>query len=448
MEHWHVAPKTRSRPTAARCQAGEEPIPVTATTRTSLGQPEPARTTISHVRVENFLSLRDVSLNLAPLSVLVGPNGSGKTNVLNVFQFLGYVARFDLIPAIDSFGGFQQLRYRGASQKRDGAIAIHLTGIVTEYASQRAPDEYKLSFWERYYRSPNSSEPDRRLVQRKEEIVLKRTAGRGRRITLSGGSAKIERLGGQAGRRIPMPLSVQGASTGLATLRRLGEEYEASQVESIAQVFEQLRLFEIDVDRIRHPRRTRDDHKLRPDGANLAEFLHWLSQVHPNRFELVCEDVRFVLPGFEAFVFVQLGGADEAIRLDIRERHLDGATPLARVSFGTIRAVALFAMLHDPEPPRLTCLEEIDHGLHPHALDRIVDRLREASENTQILLATHSPALVNRLRSDELMVVERDPNTGASIAIDVDSERVATLQRETGYGLGELWFSGTLGGAL
>ena len=426
----------------------EELIPVAASNRASRKQPETGRPTISSIQVENFLSLRDIKLNLAPLSVLVGPNGSGKTNVLNVFQFLGYVARLDLIPAIDAFGGFPQLRFRGASHRKDRAITIHLTGIVTEYASQRAPDEYKLSFWERYYQSVNSSEPDRRVVQRREEIVLKRTAGRGRRITLSGGSAKIEKIGSQAGRRLPGPLSVQGASTGLATLRRLGEEYEASQVESLAQVFEQLRLFEIDVERIRRPRRTRDAHRLRADGTNLAEFLQWLSHEHPDAFERVCEDVRFVLPGFEDFVFIQLGGADEAIRIDVRERHLEGTTPLAHVSFGTIRAIALFAMLHDPDPPRLTCLEEIDHGLHPHALDRLVDRLREASANTQIVLATHSPALVNRLRSEELIVIEKDSGTGASVAIHVDPERVSVLHRETGYGLGELWFSGTLGGAL
>lgn len=249
-------------------------------------------------------------------------------------------------------------------------------------------------------------------------------------------------------RRIPSPLSVQAAATGLATLRRLGEDYEASQVESLAKIFEELRLFEINVDRIRRPTGTRDAHKLRPDAANLAAFLQWLRNEYPDAFDRVCDDVGFVFPGFLGFEFVTLGGADEAVRLDIKEKNLHGATPLGRVSFGTIRSVALFAMLHDPEPPRLTCLEEIDHGLHPYALDRLVDRLREASEHTQILLATHSPALVNRLRTDELIVVERDEQSGASNIFKPNPEKVETLQDKTGYGLGELWFSGALGGAL
>ncbi len=185
---------------------------------------------------------------------------------------------------------------------------------------------------------------------------------------------------------------------------------------------------------------------LRPDAANLASYLMFLEADHPEIFASLCEDVRFVLPGFQSFRFVQLSGGDDVVRVDIVEEHLKGSTPLARTSFGTIRAIALFAMLHDPSPPQLTCLEEIDHGLHPHALDRLVDRIREASRKTQIILATHSPALVNRLEPEELIIVERNESTGGTRVVRPDSKLVSSLRDETGFGLGELWFSGSLGG--
>ena len=409
--------------------------------------------TISRLSVENFLSLQKLDLPFSSLNVLVGPNGAGKTNILKVFQFLGDIARQDLIPAIDAFGGFENLTFRGAARgtaRKDSlprTIRIHLTGSITKYASPNAPDEYKLAFWQRSFRGPSSTEPRiHRMVQRQEQILIKRTAGRGRRITLKGNSVKLERIGRES--QPAITLSVQGASTGLATLRRLGSEYEAAQVEELAQVFEQLRLFEIDVESIRRPSQIIDPHRLRPDGANLAPFLLWLKDEHESTFERICDDVRFVLPGFRDFSFVNVGGSDNALRLDIREEHLSGTTPLARASFGTIRSIALFAMLHDPEPPKLTCIEEIDHGLHPHALDRLVDRLREAAERTQIILATHSPALVNRLDPRELIIVERDEGTGSTRAVKPDLAMVQQLQKETGYELGELWFSGSLGGAL
>lgn len=66
------------------------------------------------VSVENFLSFRKSEVKLGSLNVLVGPNGAGKTNFLKIFQFLGDVARLDLIPAIDGLGGFDELRFRAS----------------------------------------------------------------------------------------------------------------------------------------------------------------------------------------------------------------------------------------------------------------------------------------------------------------------------------------------
>jgi predicted ATPase len=401
--------------------------------------------TIHKIAAENFLSLESVDIELGALNVLVGPNGAGKTNILTLFQFLGNVARQDLLPAINAMQGFDNLLFRGIG-RRDRIIRIHFSGVISQHASAKAPDEYTLSFWQRMLRRKDGD--TQQITQRTEEIVIKRTAGRGRRITLSGGSLKIEAIGDQKRRRpLPDALPLQTTATGLATIRRLGEEYEASGVEALAQVFEQLRLFEIDVASVRRPSR-KSAGRLAANASNLASYLLTLSQEHPAVFERICDDVQFVLPGFQGFEFIPFGGSDEAIRLDIKEDKLTGTTPLARASYGTIRAIALFAMLNDPTPPQLTCLEEIDHGLHPHALDRVVERLREASAKTQIVLATHSPALVNRIHLSELIIVERDSNTGGTRVTRPNQALVETLQNETGYALGELWFSGSIGGAL
>lgn len=402
--------------------------------------------TLLNLEVENFLSLEKLDLDLSSLNILVGPNGAGKTNILKVFQFLGEIARLDLIPAIDRMGNFHDILFRGTERKGQ-SIKLRFKGVISEHASLNAPDEYTLTFWERNLNISPDGRP-RRIVQRQEAIVLKRMPGRGRRITLTGRSLKVASIGDQNKRMVPGPLSVQGAATGLATLRRLGEEYEASGVEALAQVFEQLRLFEIDVDRIRRPSRNSRSSQLRHDASNLSEYLLYLSDDHPSIFSQIEDDVRFVLPSFRSFSFMRFEGGEDAVRLDIIEDKLEGVTSLSRASFGTIRAIALFAMLNDPSPPRLTCLEEIDHGLHPHALDRLVDRLRDASSRTQIILATYSPALVNRFDASELVVVERDEDRGSTRALKPDKSLITRLQNETGYGLGELWFSGALGGGL
>jgi predicted ATPase len=412
--------------------------------------------TITKLSATNFLSLRSLDIELGELTVLVGPNGAGKSNVLNVFKFIGDIARSDLAPAIDSFGGFSQLMFRGDLKKtrnfRQSSIVIKLEGVITQYSTLNSADTYQLDFHERALKKVGEDDATARLIVRAEELFFKRTKGRGRRITVRGGEVNIIELQKEEGKTARRPavkelsLQVKQNSSGLAILRRLGKDYEAPQVEEIASVFQDLRLFDVNVSAARLPSTLEDAKNLRSDASNLAAFLDWMRQFHPERFELLEEDIRLVLPGFEGFSFVGVGGAQEGIRLEINEKNLKGATPLSRASFGTIRSIALFAMLHDPNPPKLTCLEEVDHGLHPHALERLVERLRTASKRTQILVATHSPALVNRLSADELVILERDPNNGATVRPDITSAQIKEMEQKTEFGLGELWFSGVLGG--
>jgi predicted ATPase len=98
---------------------------------------------LHQIAAENFLSLRDVTVDLADLSVLVGPNGSGKSNFLRVIPFLGDTARLDLGPAIAQHGGFAALRFRA---ERSGPIRLSLKARVTRYASDAATDDYTLEF--------------------------------------------------------------------------------------------------------------------------------------------------------------------------------------------------------------------------------------------------------------------------------------------------------------
>src|SRR5690606_38984957 len=124
----------------------------------------------------------------------------------------------------------------------------------------------------------------------------------------------------------------------------------------------------------------------------------------------------------EDIEFETVGGSVDRLTVLLRERGLRRLTPLADASYGTVRLLGLLALLYDPRPPALTCIEEIDHGLHPQALELVVQRLREASERTQFIVATHSPALVNRLRPEEFIVCDRDEGSASIIPALTASE--------------------------
>lgn len=404
---------------------------------------------IFSVSVENFLSFQKAEVKLGPLNVLVGPNGAGKSNFLKVFQFLQTVADDDFGRALSRFGYVSGLVFRGddgrSSHSRQTRIAIRAS--LVPKTTVRHPDRYTLGF--------STTRPGESTMA--SFLIESYTYNRVETMDFTGGCGDIERIEIQDTKcsihyvksdSTPRAISMQNNSTGLHTLPKLGDEFGGSQVDRFASIFANHRFLDIDVDAIRRPSHGHAAANLEPNASNLVYFLAWLKDEHPIQFEKLSEDIAYILPGLRGMAFFSRDMSDDAITLELAERHLAGTTPLAQASYGTIRAIALLAALHDPNPPRLTCIEEIDQGFHPHALDRIVDRLREASKRTQFVVTTHSPAFVNRLQPSELIILERDPATGGTRPVDIPHRKMSEMEEVSGYRMGELWFSGILGGGL
>ncbi|MGI5213564.1 AAA family ATPase [Plantactinospora sp. CA-290183] len=396
------------------------------------------------LKVSNFRSLRDVEVRLGALNVLVGPNGAGKSNLLDVIAFLGDATREDLGPALDRRGGFDRVLFRGEDDS--SSINIEVEAAVTKHNSARASDSYSLeiSLAPLFQRGPRPRNPrtlKEVILTRAESFMFKRVAGPGRRIEIMGSEIIFDVDGEESSG------SLREGSLGLSTLPKLSPEEGGEQVEALADLFASFRVFDVDVTAARRPAAQRLSRRFDNNAANLAAFLAYIADAHPDRFDALVEDARKFIPGLEKLAFETIGGAGEGTVLTLIERGLPGSTTLQEASYGSIRALALLALLYDPAPPRLTCIEEIDHGLHPHVLDRLVELLREASERTQFLIATHSPALVNRLRPAELIVCERGEDAASRIpAIEPELVRRMEAELHGEIGLGELWFTGALGG--
>jgi predicted ATPase len=390
------------------------------------------------ISATNFRSLRDVTIPLESLTVLVGPNNAGKSNVLDLIRFLSDSVRFDLGRTLEMRGGYERVAFRGG-ETTPSTVRIGVKARVTTHSSAKALDEYTLGFG---WRKQGSTRPA--ILTRDEEFRFKRSGGAGRRITISGRRAQIV---DEPTNRAPQQrgIGLRQGSLGLSTLPKLADDEGGVEVRRMAELFEGFRVFDIDVAAAREPARVTGE-RLADDASNLAAFLLFLSR-DPDLWNRVHEDARQIIPGLQAIEFDPVGGPSRAVAVGLREQGLRNTTSLADASYGSIRALALIALLYDPDPPKITCIEEIDHGLHPYSFDILVDRLRTASERTQFLIATHSPVLVNRLRSSELLVCERRSD-GSSAVPAVDQSTVAAAMA-AGAGeihLGELWFSGTLGG--
>jgi predicted ATPase len=390
--------------------------------------------------VENFRTLRKVSIPLGPLNVLVGPNGSGKTNVLEVFRFLADVIRTDLEPALSLRGGYDEVVFRGGD-RAPTFIRIGVKASWTQHSHAGAPDEYTLRI---------ESRPDRKSISRRESFTFKRTQGRGRRITISGEKAVLTDIGPDEAVVHQDSIGLRRLSSGLSTLPRLSADEGGDEPARVAERLASFRVFEIDVASARLPARFPRGGRepLDDDAANLAAFLLALRSRSEEIWSRLVDDARDVLPQILDIEFEFPSGGAREVVVVLHERGLRRSTPLADASYGTIRLLGLLALVYDPAPPAMTCVEEIDHGLHPQALELLVERLREASSRTQFLIATHSPAMADRLKPDELIVCERRQD-GSSAIPAVPPDQIEEIVRASeGMPLGELWFSGALGGDL
>ncbi|MGL5856986.1 MAG: AAA family ATPase [Angustibacter sp.] len=385
---------------------------------------------ITRIRAKNFRSLADVDVRLNPFSVLVGPNGSGKTNVLRILRFLGTTAQLDLDDAIAEWGGFDHIQRRS---RGGGDVVLQLEGQVTVHAGSNAPDVYRLTLRQR---------PSGELT-RTEEFTFKRTAGRGRRISLNSGTATltIDDSG-----LSPVKKRLAGTrTTALATLPRLSDEEGGEGIRAFATMLRGVRLYEPDADLMRRPASLHEG-PLAEDGSNLSSALLRMSREDEESWSALVHDLRRCLPGLVDVQFQMIGGPGRAVVAQLVEAGLDGPVDLQDASFGTVRLLMWLCLLHDRRPAPLVAIEEIDHGLHPHALDILADRLRGLAQRTQVMVSTHSPTFVNRLHPNEIVLCDRDSKTSESHIPVIPQEEIGRILDGFDGRAGELWFAGALGG--
>lgn len=178
---------------------------------------------------------------------------------------------------------------------------------------------------------------------------------------------------------------------------------------------------------------------LLPDAGNLALVLHDLMQRSVTRQRLLDFLRRFY--GSARFISTKIEGGTVQLYL---EEESEGLIPATRLSDGTLRYLSLLAILCHPTPPPIVCIEEPELGLHPDILPTIAELLLDASQRTQLIVTTHSDALVSALSDTPECIVVCEPGENGTELRRLDKEALSEwLSR---YSLGELWRMGEIGG--
>jgi predicted ATPase len=187
-----------------------------------------------------------------------------------------------------------------------------------------------------------------------------------------------------------------------------------------------------------------DNRFLRDDGSNLAGFLYLLRERHSDSYSLIRRTVQQVAPFFDDFQLEPQRLNPDKIRLEWSHRDSDDYFDASSLSDGTLRFMALTTLFLQPKDlrPSVILVDEPELGLHPYAIGLLASLIRQASVETQVIISTQSPILLDYFQPEEVLVADRvngrtELNRLESAALDV------WLQD---YSLGELWEKNELGG--
>ncbi len=351
--------------------------------------------TVREISIEGYRSIAAIKeLELRSINVLIGANGSGKSNILGAFKLLqtAIVHSSGLTEYVARSGGADRLLHFGSKVTQ---------GIVF---SVRFPDENGNFIAGMRHAADDTFHASYEIA--KSELPADFMAN----------------------------LEIQ---PGLAPL-----------VEFVRERVSQWRFYHFHDTGATSPMKmtadVHDNRRLRANGANLAAFLFLLREKHPSTYAQIQQTVRLAAPFFDDFALQPTELNEEKILLEWRHRGSDAYFNASSLSDGSLRFIALATLLLQPESlrPSVILLDEPELGLHPYAITLLASLLKQASNASQIMLATQSPLLLDHFEPEDVLVAER--LEGATQVRRLESGKLKAWLED--YSLGQLWEKNEFGG--
>lgn len=387
---------------------------------------------IRSLRLDGFLSFAPGSgpFEMRPLNVLIGPNGSGKSNLIEAFELLAATPT-NLAGAVRAGGGSAEWLWKGQPEAREAEIEVVLdrgrtpTGRDLKYRVAFAPVAGRLELLD-------EAIEELRPMRGKEDVYFYYRFQRGDPVI------NVRTADGHVGRRLQREDLLPDQS--VLSQRKDPEQYP--EVTWVSRRFSEIQISTIwTFGRgmpARHAQRTDlPEDTLLPDSGNLALVLNHIDLAGETRVGTL---LREFIPRFERLSIRIWGGTAQ---LYFFERGFKAPIPATRLSDGTLRFVALLALLLSPSPPPILCIDEPELGLHPDAVALMADMLVDASQRTQLVVTTHSDSLVSALTAHGDSIVTCEHQGAGTVLNRVDPDELADWLAD--YALGDLWRMGVMG---
>ena len=329
---------------------------------------------LEKVHIKNFLSLRNVEFPLKPLTVLVGPNASGKSNVLNALYLLNRMMSAEKLPSAEFI---EDSLWAGEANH----VTFQLKAEVEE-----TPTLYNLAL---------KVETDNLFVD--EELLVKRR----KVISIHNGKGTVQDEDGK---------NKTSYKSNKLALKSAGDYGNKPITNALTEFIKSWEFYDFQPGRMRRGlSRSRLDEivlgrskvlseppALDTDGSTLSTLLSYWYDNNRERFDSVSDSLAN-----STNIRIHNSEIDGESQLYLLEGYKQ-PIPLKRASDGTLRLVAYYILLNEPELPPLIAIEEPERNLHPGALKDIVNVVEQLSKHTQVIITTHSSQLLDVFNPDNL----------------------------------------------
>ena len=389
---------------------------------------------LKEISLENFLSYgKKTTLPLNNLNIFIGTNASGKTNLIEAIDFLHH-APTNLLKPISDGGGVYDWLWKGSSQSSNVEASVEAVFSKSELKNIR--HSIKFSAISQRFQILDERIEDAEPQNGHQDPYFYYHFNNGKPYL----NVLTDEKSGKFKRR-----SLQSEDI-LLDKSILSQRKDSDIYPEITWLGKQLDNIGIYRDwsfgrytAARLPQKTDLPNKyLENDCSNLSLVLNHLESFRDTK-KIIREALSEIVPGIEDFhINIESGSA----QLFIIENGM--RIPATRLSEGLMRYICLLAVLCNPKPQQLICIEEPELGMHPDMLTVLADLIRTASQKTQIIITTHSSMLVDYFTdTPEAIIVAEKEEDGTSLKHLELAKLKPWLEK---YRLGQLWLQGDLGG--
>jgi predicted ATPase len=399
---------------------------------------------IKSIKIVNYKGLQNVEMKDIPgFAVLVGANGSGKTTFIGVFDFLKDCLKENVRYALQKRSGFRQVVSRGHENE----------SIRIEIKVQLDFEDEKKSRTVMYFLE--IGEIDRKVSVIREILSFRRLGNRGAPFHFidfrNGVGQAVSETEDSFDSKVDYSElgrdDYELDSPDILAIKALGQFKEFDAASQLRNLIENWNVSDFSIDKARLQSDSALAEHLSPKGDNLANYAQYLQEYHKEVFVEVVNKMSDRVPGVEEVIAEPR--EDGSVILKFRDKAFDRAFIGQTVSDGTIKMFAYLALLHDPDPHPLLCVEEPENQLYPTLLSVLAEEFESYAQRRrgegQVFVTTHSPDFLNAVPLESIYWLEKK-NGFSTLHRAKDSELLRSLVNE-GDIPGWLWRQGFFDGA-